>query len=88
MSESTTHVTIESARSESAVVLLRELVAHFRQSRTELREEWAHRITHFRLLTAMSREELFAEATSVYDNYVEALETGTLESLQTYARNM
>jgi len=88
MSESTTHVTIASARSESAAVLLRELVAHFRQSRTELREEWAQRITHFRLLTAMSREELFAEATSVYDNYVEALETGTLESLQTYARNM
>ena len=36
----------------------------------------------------MTREELFAEATSVYDNYVEALETGTYEALQAYARNL
>ncbi len=68
--------------------LLRELVAHLRQHRTELREEWARRITDARLLTAMSREEIFAEATSVYNNYVEALETGTLETLHAYARNL
>jgi rsbT co-antagonist protein RsbR len=36
----------------------------------------------------MSREEIFAEATSVYNNYVEALETGTLETLHAYARNL
>src|ERR671915_2097780 len=36
----------------------------------------------------MTEEEIFAEATSVYDNYVEALETGTLEALQAYARNL
>ena len=68
--------------------LLRELVALMRQNRTQLREEWARRITAARLLTAMSNEEIFAEATSVYDNYVEALETGTFESLQAYARNL
>jgi hypothetical protein len=39
-------------------------------------------------LTAMTREELFAEATSVHDNYVEALETGTYEALQAYARSL
>jgi len=33
-------------------------------------------------------DEIFAEATSVYDSYVEALETGTLEALQAYARNL
>src|SRR5437879_3644636 len=66
----------------------RELVAHLRQHRTELREEWARRITDAKLLTAMSREEIFAEATSVYNNYVEALETGTLETLHAYARNL
>jgi len=59
-----------------------------RQHRTRLREEWAQRITEARLLTAMSKEEIFAEATSVYDNYVEALETGTFEALQAYARNL
>ena len=68
--------------------LLRELVSHLRQSRTQLREEWARRITEAQLLTAMSKEEIFAEATSVYDNYVEALETGTFEALQAYARNL
>ena len=56
--------------------LLRELVAHLRQNRTQLREEWARRITEAQLLTAMTEEEIFAEATSVYDNYVEVLETG------------
>ncbi len=68
--------------------LLRELVAHLRQNRTQLREEWARRITRAQLLTAMTEEEIFAEATSVYDNYVEALETGTFEALQAYARNL
>src|SRR5713226_5319298 len=68
--------------------LLRELVAHLRQNRTQLREEWARRITQAKLLTAMTEEEIFAEATSVYDNYVEALETGTFEALQAYARNL
>ena len=76
------------AASESTTALLRELVAHLRQNRTQLREEWARRITEAKLLTAMTKDEVFAEATSVYDNYVEALETGTFEALQAYARNL
>ena len=68
--------------------LLRELVAHLRQNRTQLREEWARRITDAQLLTAMTREEIFSEATSVYDNYVEVPETGSVETLQAYARNL
>jgi rsbT co-antagonist protein RsbR len=68
--------------------LLSELVGHLRHNRTQLREEWARRITQAQLLMAMSKEEIFAEATSVYDNYVEALETGTLEALQAYSRNL
>ncbi len=73
---------------ESISTLLRELVSHLRQNRTQLRQEWARRISEAQLLTAMTEEEIFAEATSVYDNYVEALETGTLEALQAYARNL
>src|SRR5438046_4615035 len=69
-------------------VLLRELVAHLRENRTQLRQEWARRITEAKLLTAMSADEVFNEATAVYDQYVEALETGTFEALQTYARNL
>jgi rsbT co-antagonist protein RsbR len=78
---------IEPASSE-APELLRELVSHLRQNRTHLREEWLRRIAETRLLTAMTKEEIFAEATSVYDSYVEALETGTFEALQAYARNL
>jgi rsbT co-antagonist protein RsbR len=73
---------------EGTAGLLSELVAHLRQNRTQLREEWVRRITTAQLLTAMSRDEIFAEATSVYDSYVEALETGTVEALQAYARNL
>jgi rsbT co-antagonist protein RsbR len=68
--------------------LLGELVAHLRKNRTQLREEWARRITDAQLLTAMSQEEIFSEATTVYDNYVAVLETGSVEALQDYARNL
>ena len=68
--------------------LLGELVSHLRQNRTNLREEWARRITESRLLTAMTKDEIFVEATSVYDNYVEVLETGNVEALQAYARSL
>jgi len=76
------------AVSAEASHLLPELVAHLRENRTQLREEWARRITDARLLTAMTPEELFSEATSVYDNYVEVLETGSVEALQDYARSL
>jgi rsbT co-antagonist protein RsbR len=73
---------------EGREVLLPELVAHLRKSRAQLREEWARRITDAGLLTAMTPEEIFSEATSVYDNYVEALETGSVETLENYARSL
>ncbi|GFG65956.1 anti-sigma factor antagonist [Mycobacterium kubicae] len=68
--------------------LLPQLVQHLRQNRTALREEWARRITEAELLTAMTPEEIFSEATAVYDNYVEVLETGSVEALQDYARDL
>ncbi len=68
--------------------LLGELVAHLRENRTALREEWARRITEAQLLTAMTPAEIFSEATTVYDNYVEVLETGSVQALQDYARNL
>jgi rsbT co-antagonist protein RsbR len=73
---------------ESTRVLLTELVAHLRQNRTQLREEWARRITESKLLTAMTQEEIFIEATAVYDNYVAVLETGSVEALQEYALDL
>ncbi len=67
---------------------LSELVANLRENRTQLREEWARRITAAQLLTALTSEEIFAEATSIYDNYVEVLESGSVDALQAYARDL
>ena len=68
--------------------LLPQLVEHLRQNRTALREEWSRRIGDAQLRSAMTPEEIFCEATSVYDNYVEVLETGSVEALQAYARDL
>ena len=69
-------------------LLLPELVAHLRDHRTQLRQQWAERITQAHLLSAMTNQEVFSEATSVYDNYVEVLETGSVKELQHYARDL
>ena len=68
--------------------LFPELVAHLRKNRTRLREEWARRIAEAELLKAMNEEEIVTETTSIYDNYVDVLETGAVEALQAYARNL
>jgi rsbT co-antagonist protein RsbR len=66
--------------------LLRELVAYLRENRPELREAWVGRIADAQLLRVMSSEEIFSEMTAVYDNYVDALETGSVEALRDHAR--
>ncbi|MDP8909900.1 MAG: anti-anti-sigma factor, partial [Chloroflexota bacterium] len=68
--------------------LLHELVNYLRDNRSELRERWAQRITHAELLGVMTADEIFSEVTAVYDNYVDALETGSVETLQAYARDL
>jgi len=78
--------TAEPAHSDDK--LLPELVAHLRDNRTELRQQWAERITQAHLLSSMTNQEVFSEATSVYDNYVEVLETGSVEALRDYARDL
>src|SRR5436305_4722909 len=66
--------------------LLRELVAYLRENRPELREAWVARIAEAQLLRLMSEEEVFSEMSAVYDNYVDALETGSIEALRDHAR--
>jgi rsbT co-antagonist protein RsbR len=68
--------------------LLPELVEYLRENREELREEWVRRITDAQLLGAMSEEEISSEASTVYDNYVDALETGSVETLEEYADDL
>ncbi|MDT5014087.1 MAG: rsbT co-antagonist protein RsbR, partial [Mycobacterium sp.] len=61
---------------------------HLREHRTKLRQEWASRIQEANLLRAMTAQEMAVETKSVYDNYVEVLETGSVEALQAYARDL
>ncbi|WP_336083659.1 STAS domain-containing protein [Nocardia sp. SSK8] len=88
MSEVSTSLSSDSLPARPVDNLLPQLVEHLRQNRTALREEWARRITEAQLLTAMTPEEIFSEATSIFDNYVEVLETGSVEALQAYARDL
>jgi rsbT co-antagonist protein RsbR len=68
--------------------LLHKLVDLLREGREALREEWVRRITEAQLLSVMAPDEIFSEVTAVYDNYVAALETGSVETLQEYARDL
>ena len=81
-------VTDELERSADQTELLPELVAHLQKNRSELRQEWTNRITDAHLLSAMTPHEVFTEVTSVYDNYVAVLETGSVEELRDYARDL
>lgn len=78
----------DSAPDRATRDLLRELVDHLREKRTELREEWALRIQDSVLLTSMTPEEIFSEVTQIYDNYVDVLQTGSVEALQAYAQDL
>lgn len=79
---------MQAPKAEEDDSCLPELVSHLRDNRTQLREEWAQRITDAKLLAAMSEEEIFSEVTSVFDKYVDTLETGSVESLQEYAEDL
>lgn len=68
--------------------VLRELVGHLRQQRTQLCEEWARRIMIAAFLSTMTNREILAECTAVYDNYLGTLETGSTEALEAYARDL
>jgi rsbT co-antagonist protein RsbR len=68
--------------------LLSELVAYLRRRRAELREEWVRRIRDAELLHVMTPDEIFSEMTGIYDKYVDALETGSVEALQAYTRDL
>ncbi|MBA3629901.1 MAG: STAS domain-containing protein [Actinobacteria bacterium] len=79
---------MQAPRTDGDDSCLPELVSHLRDNRTRLREEWVQRITDAQLLGAMSEEEIFSEVTSVFDKYVDTLETGSVESLQEYAEDL
>jgi rsbT co-antagonist protein RsbR len=81
-------IVAETGQEDQDKELLPELVAHLRDNRTRLRGQWADRITDAHLLTTMTPHEVVSMANTVYDNYVEVLETGSVKALQAYARDL
>jgi rsbT co-antagonist protein RsbR len=79
---------LEAEPTADAEELLPELVAHLRQHRAAVRDQWVERISQAHLLSAMTEQEMAAETTSVYDNYIGVLETGSVQALQHYARDL
>src|SRR5919198_2017684 len=68
--------------------LFHELVEYLRENRKDLLKEWVRRITDAQLLRVMNNEEIRSEMSAVYDNYVDALETGRVETLRAYAGDL
>jgi rsbT co-antagonist protein RsbR len=85
---SITEDVLEAEPTADAEELLPELVAHLRQHRAAVRDQWVERISQAHLLSAMTEQEMSAETTSVYDNYIGVLETGSVQALQHYARDL
>lgn len=67
---------------------LTEIVTQFRRSRRALGEEWTRRIAVTRMLSVLTEEEVSIESIELVDNYIDVLETSSVESMQLYARSL
>lgn len=70
---------------ESNEALRRELVAHFREKREQLRLQWVEQMTTKGLLADLTKEEIESESITIYDTYTVCLETGQFDGAQVYA---
>ena len=68
--------------------LRRELVNHFRQERTTLRQEWVHQMTGKKLLEGLTAQETEVESATIYDTCIECLETSRYDPAEAYAKRM
>jgi rsbT co-antagonist protein RsbR len=73
---------------ESNEALRRDLVAHFRQKREQLRLQWVQLMTAKELLAGLSKEEIESESLTIYDTCIACLETGQFDGAQAYAKRM
>jgi len=74
--------------SESDTALRQELVAHFREKREALRQQWVQQMNAKGLLAGLTQVEIENESITIYDTCITCLETGEYEGAQTYAMNM
>ena len=69
-----------------ATALMKDVVAHFRQSGSQLCQDWVDRIETARLLTSLSQDEIKVLVATVFEDYVNVLETGAQEVLKGYTQ--
>jgi rsbT co-antagonist protein RsbR len=79
---------VSSVVPQASVDVFRALVHHLRENGASLRETLEGRIAEARLLTGMSPEEVAVTTMTLYDNYVNVLETGKVEALLAPAREL
>ena len=75
-------------RTESAGALVRELGAHFREKREQLRQQWVQQMTAKGFLAGLTPQETERESATIYDTCVGCLETGQYDGAQAYASKM
>lgn len=75
---------IRTGRRGNGSPLLRELVGHLRKNRARLLADWSRRINAAPLPAEINKDNLLEKASLAYDDYVEALAGGRLETLQSY----
>ncbi len=73
---------------ESNDALQLELVAHFREKRDILRQQWVQQMTAKGLLAGLTQEEIETESATIYDTCIICLETGQYEGAMAYAARM
>ncbi len=74
--------------SESEAELRQELVAHFREKRDELRQQWVKQMTAKGLLAGLTQDETETESITIYDTCIICLETGQYGGARSYATRM
>lgn len=73
---------------DPSAVLQQELVAHFREKRDLLRQQWVQQMTAKGLLAGLSQDEIETESSTIYDTCIVCLETGEYVGAQKYATRM
>jgi rsbT co-antagonist protein RsbR len=77
---------LSTSAGRSSAALLRKFVAHLRLNRTELGLDWVRRMAEGRFLATLTREEIRTEAGSLFDSYLELLDTGSVQAAQAWSR--
>lgn len=64
------------------------LIEHFNSERTAIYEDWANRLIDEQLLISIRRDQLLTDVSTLFDRYIEALQSGEADGLHSYLNKM